>query len=108
MNALDTPHGSFDEFKVELESLKKKLQPGYTAAGIMARSMTWDFSKDKTKHMIFAVERFKLRFNLVLTNENLCHLPTFDVKYVENGDCYLPYADHTSKAFKTIDRIRRG
>lgn len=76
MSALNAPYGPLDEFKGVLESLKKKLQPARTTAGIIARSMTWYFSKDKTKDMISVVERFKLLFNLVLTNENLCRFPT--------------------------------
>jgi hypothetical protein len=71
MNALNAPHGPFDQFRVVLESLKGDLRPAHTMAARIGRSATWYFSKHKINNMVSTIGRFNALFSLALQNEYL-------------------------------------
>ena len=71
MNALNAPHGPFDQFRAILETLKEDLRPAGTSTVRLAERVTWYFSQHKVNKMVSAIEHFKTLFSLALQNETL-------------------------------------
>jgi len=65
---LEAPKGPLEQFKLTLESLASKLQPGEGLKKV-GKAFIWPFQKGDVKEILSGLERLKSAFNLALQNE---------------------------------------